>query len=281
MGSDENRVYREIVLNILPEFVATKLVAGKPVRPKVYRKTTIMFTDVVSFSRIAVHLDPVALIHKLNHYFSIYDRVMEEFGIEKIKTIGDSYMCVSGVPSKKPSHAIDCCLAALNILHLMAKMREEERIVEGLDLNNWAIRIGIHTGPCISGVVGYKKYSFDIWGDSVNIAARMEESGEAGKINISESTFREVKDLFECPYRGQQRIGQIGPVGMYFLERLKPELSEDERGYFPNATFTRRYLERFASGESSEVRRALPDFIKNLLGVREHERAESVSTDQI
>ena len=172
--------YKETLLNIIPAYIAEELVRSKTVHPKVYRHTTILFTDVVSFSRIARHLDPVSLIRKLNGYVTLHDRIMDEFGIEKIKTIGDSYMCVSGIPNKKKSHAVDCCLAALNLLNVLDEIKQEKKEVKGenLDLNNWTFRIGAHTGPCISGVIGYKKYSFDIWGDSVKARLRARSAKE-------------------------------------------------------------------------------------------------------
>ncbi len=258
----QSLVFKEILLNILPGYIAEELVEKKAVHPKVYRHSTVMFTDVVCFARLAFHLDPVSLIRRLNSYFSMYDRVMDEFGIEKIKTIGDSYMCVSGIPAKKKSHAVDCCLAALNILRLMKETRQEERPVEGLDLNNWSIRIGVHTGPCISGVVGYKKYTFDIWGDSVNIAARMEEVGEPGRINVSEPTYQEVKDFFDCSLRGSQEVKHIGTVRTYFLDRLARRYAEDPEGLIPNQAFVQAYCSRFRVSADSP---GLPHFIRNHL----------------
>ena len=262
---NDNLIFKEILLNILPGSIADELVAHKAVHPKVYRHCTILFTDVVDFSRLAFHLDPVSLIRKLNSYFSLYDRVMEEFGVEKIKTIGDSYMAVSGLPVKKSSHAVDCCLSVLNILHIMEDIKEPENIIDDLDLNNWSIRIGIHTGPSISGVVGYKKYTFDIWGDSVNIAARMESAGTPGKINISESTYQEVEDFFNCEYRGIQKIKNIGTVKTYFLNRLRQEFSEDEAGFSPNELFNEYYCKKYRLDKNKEGQAMLPHFILNYL----------------
>jgi adenylate cyclase len=256
--------YKETLLNIIPAYIAEELVRSKTVHPKVYRHTTILFTDVVSFSRIARHLDPVSLIRKLNGYVTLHDRIMDEFGIEKIKTIGDSYMCVSGIPNKKKSHAVDCCLAALNLLNVLDEIKQEKKEVKGenLDLNNWTFRIGAHTGPCISGVIGYKKYSFDIWGDSVNIAARMEEASEPGKINISEDTYEQVKSLFDCTHRGTQQVEEFGPVEMYFLNRIRESLSEDKNGFVPNLEFNRQYCRRFDINQTSLLS-GYPHFIQN------------------
>jgi class 3 adenylate cyclase len=259
-----------LVFNILPERIVEKLVAHKRVLPKAYSHTTVMFTDVVNFSRLSSKLDPVSLIHRLNFYFSLYDEVMEEFAIEKIKTIGDSYMSVSGIPEKKPSHAVDCCLAALTIIYHMEKTsRQVENRIEDLDLNNWSIRIGIHTGGCIAGVVGFKKYTYDIWGDSVNIASRMEKAGVSGKINVSEDTEEEVRDFFACEYRGVQDIKNIGSKGMYFLNRILPYLSEDEQGYFPNKQFNGLYCKKFVDRKSTKSSSILPVFICNFLKAKD------------
>jgi len=240
-----NVIFNEILLNIFPSYIVDELIARRSVHPKVYRHCTILFTDVVNFSRLAFHLDPVTLIRKLDSYFSLYDSIMDEYGVEKIKTIGDSYMCVSGLPVKKESHSVDCCLAALNLLHKMKEQREPENIIEGIDVNNWPVRIGIHSGPCISGVVGFKKYTFDIWGDSVNIASRMQKASDPDKINISEKSYDEVKEFFDCSYRGKQEIKNIGKVSMYFLNRMKKKYAEDPEGYYPSMKFKKLYHQRY------------------------------------
>jgi class 3 adenylate cyclase len=264
---DSEERYKETLLNILPPYIADELVEKKNVHPKVYRHSTILFTDVVGFSRLSVHLDPVTLIRRLNSYVALHDRIMDEFGIEKIKTIGDAYMCVSGIPSKKESHAVDGCLAALNLLNVLGETRKDKREVRGeeLDLNNWTFRLGIHTGPCISGVIGYKKYTFDIWGDSVNIAFCMEEASEPGRINISESTYQQVKHLFDCTYRGTQEVEKIGPVNMYFLNRIRAPLSKDKDGFFPNMEFNRQYCERYRVTKTSALLPVCPHFIQNYI----------------
>jgi class 3 adenylate cyclase len=260
-----NTIFNEILLNIFPSYIIDELVSKRSVHPKVYRHSTIMFTDVVNFSRLAFHLDPVTLIRKLDSYFSLYDSVIDEYGIEKIKTIGDSYMCAAGLPVKRESHAVDCCLAALNILHRMDEQKEEENIIENIDVKNWLIRIGIHSGPCISGVVGFKKYTFDIWGDSVNIASRMQKASDPGKINISEKSYVEVKEWFDCSYRGKQEIKNIGMVSMYFLNRLKKRFSEDKEGRYPNSKFRQLYIDHFYSGRNDEGNREAPSFMHNHL----------------
>lgn len=261
----ENLIFKELLLNILPGYIADELIAKKAVHPKVYRHCTILFTDVVDFSKLAFHLDPVSLIRKLNSYFSLYDQIMDEYRIEKIKTIGDSYMCVSGIPMKKSSHSVDCCLSALKILYMLEEQRQPSWEIDGIDLNNWSIRLGIHTGPCISGVVGFKKYIFDIWGDSVNIASRMEKAGAPSRINISESAYEEVKGFFDCSFRGNQNVKNIGTINMYFLNRIKPEFSEDKCGFSPNLDFKRYYCETFRITEDNKDQKVYPKFIQDYL----------------
>ncbi len=255
--------YRATLYSLLPRYIADELVAHKEVHPKVFRHATILFADVVGFSRISFHLDPVTLIRRLNHYVTLYDQVMDDFEIEKIKTIGDAYMCVSGIPHKKPTHAVDCCLAALHIQHLLKEERSEQPAsAPGIDLNNWAVRIGIHSGPCIAGVIGSKKQTFDIWGDSVNIASRMERASEEELINISESTYNEVKLFFDCTYRGSQDVKNIGTVRMYFLNRLKAEFSEDVAGLLPNRELCRVYCDSYSVCEEAAFLNVLPRFIR-------------------
>jgi class 3 adenylate cyclase len=261
----DSNIHSEILLNILPKYIVDTLVTKKSVPPKVFRHTTILFTDVVNFSKLSFHLDPVSLIRKLGLYYLLHDSIMDEYKIEKIKTIGDSYMCVSGVPVKKKSHTVDCCLAALKLLHELEQTEKPENIVEEVDLNNWKFRVGIHTGPCISGVLGVKKYRFDIWGDSVNIAARMQAAGSAGKINISENTYNEVKHIFECSFRGEQEIKNIGIIKMYFLNRLKPEYSGDNNGSYPNMQFKKEYYEKYWSKARKETICSQPLFIKDYI----------------
>jgi class 3 adenylate cyclase len=265
---ESSQPLKNLVLNILPESIAEKLAAHRKVTPKAYNHATIMFTDVVSFSRLAQKMDPVALIDRLDFYFSLYDRVMEEFAIEKIKTIGDSYMSVSGIPERKPSHAVDCCLAALTILDLMEKTRKPENMFGDLDLNNWCIRIGIHTGGCIAGIVGFKKYTFDIWGDSVNIASRMEKEGVPGRINVSQWTAAEVRSFFAFEFRETQEIRNIGRVGMYFLTRILPELSDDEQGHFPNKRFNELYCDMYVDRAHAKNLSVLPVSFRNYLKTR-------------
>ncbi|HMX34678.1 MAG TPA: adenylate/guanylate cyclase domain-containing protein, partial [Leptospiraceae bacterium] len=154
------------------------------------------------------------------------------------KTIGDAYMCAGGIPKQNATHAVDTCLAALEIVELIKQIKE---IKSSLNLPSWEIRIGIHSGSVVGGVIGKTKFAFDIWGDTVNLASRMESSGEVARVNISEKTYHIVKDFFDCEYRGELEAKNKGKVKMYFVNRIKPELSVDNNGRVPNDKFNLIY----------------------------------------
>ena len=262
----ETLLFKELALNIFPRHIADELVDKRAVRPRAYRHATILFTDVVGFSRLAFHIDPVTLVRTLNAQFTAFDELMDDYGMEKIKTIGDAYMCVSGVPVKKTSHAVDAALAALEMVRTVLDSRQPPREVGGLDLANWQIRVGLHTGPCITGVVGHKKHVYDVWGDSVNIAARMESGSQPMRINISSVTYDEISEFFACTRRGSQAVKNIGDVDMWFLDRLLPEYSQDERGMVPNDAFHAVYVDRFRvrRGPLSAYPRSVRDYLSRV-----------------
>ncbi len=199
-----------------------------------YQKVTILFADIQGFTKIVEHLNPETLIDELDRFFIRFDEIAEKFKIEKIKTIGDAYMCAGGLPDKNRTNPIEVILAALEMQSFMGIVNNDEPS-DALDF--WEVRIGIHTGPVISGIIGRKKLSFDIWGDSVNIASRMESSGVAGKINISGVTYELIKDFFVCEYRGKMPIKYKGETDMYFVDGIKPHLSINNEGKEPNEDF--------------------------------------------
>jgi adenylate cyclase len=204
----------ELLLNILPAKIAEELKSGNEVEPRYYDSATIMFTDFKGFTRIAEASEPRTLVNDLNQNFSAFDEIIERHNIEKIKTIGDAYMCAGGLPEKNSSHHIDTCRAAIEIRDFMARANRQR---EKMRLAPWEIRIGLHTGPVMAGVVGKKKFAYDIWGDAVNIAARMESNGDAGRVVISESTYHRVKDEFECEHRGPIEAKNKGMLDTYIL----------------------------------------------------------------
>jgi class 3 adenylate cyclase len=199
-----------------------------------YDKVTVLFADIQGFTKIAEHLNPETLIDELDRFFIRFDEVAEKNKIEKIKTIGDAYMCAGGLPEKNSTNPIEVVLAALEMQRYMKKT---SRGAEKGNKEFWKLRIGIHTGPVISGIIGSKKLSFDIWGDTVNIASRMESSGVAGKINISGVTYQLIKDFFDCEYRGKMPIKYKGETDMYFVKGIKPHLSVNRQDEFPNEEF--------------------------------------------
>jgi class 3 adenylate cyclase len=205
----------ELLLNILPGEVAEELKATGTAKAKAFTMVTVMLTDFKDFTTISEKISAELLVAEIHHCFSAFDRIIQKYKIEKIKTIGDAYLCASGLPVSNYSHAIEIVRAAIEIRDFMHRRKQEK---EALGEIPFDIRIGIHTGPVVAGIVGVKKYAYDIWGDTVNLAARMEQNSEAGKINISENTYELVKDRFDCTYRGKIEAKHKGMVNMYFVE---------------------------------------------------------------
>ena len=206
----------ELLLNILPEEVADELKEKGSTDAKQFDAVTVMFTDIKDFTRMSEALSPTALVHEIHTFFTTFDEIISKHNIEKIKTIGDAYMCAGGLPVVNTTHASDVVKAAMEIRDFIRQRNDHPDSSEYHP--GFEIRIGIHTGPVVAGVVGTRKFAYDIWGDTVNIAARMESSGEAGKINISSSTYEVVKDQFTCSYRGKIQAKHKGEIDMYFVE---------------------------------------------------------------
>ena len=177
-----------------------------------------MFTDVENFSSFAETMDSTELVKELNETFSAFDEIMVRFNLEKIKTIGDSYMAAGGLPEPNKTHATDILDAAFEIQRYMEN-RHQEQAEKGKIA--FRIRLGIHTGPVVAGVVGVKKFAYDIWGKTVNIASRMERNGEPGKINISETTYQLIKDKYNVTHRGKIEAKGVGNIDMYFVDNKK------------------------------------------------------------
>ncbi|MBL7819696.1 MAG: tetratricopeptide repeat protein [Saprospiraceae bacterium] len=205
----------ELLLNILPAEVAQELKTKGSADAKQFDDVTVMFTDFKGFTQISEKLSPTELVTEIDTCFKTFDHIMGKYHIEKIKTIGDAYMCAGGLPVSNNTHAEDVIYAALEIQKFMAD-HLQQRKNEGKEI--FEIRIGIHTGPVVAGIVGVKKFAYDIWGDTVNIASRMESSGEVGKVNISGRTFELVKDKFTCLHRGKIQAKNKGEIDMYFVE---------------------------------------------------------------
>jgi predicted ATPase/class 3 adenylate cyclase len=211
----------ELLLNILPSDIAKELKEKGTAQAQKYGSVTVMFTDFKGFSIIAENMSADDLVSELDFCFKEFDRIIQRYGIEKIKTIGDAYMAVGGLPVVNDSHAVNVVRAALEIRDFMDQ-HGKKRAAQNKPV--FEVRIGIHTGNVVAGIVGLKKFAYDIWGDTVNLAARMESSSEEGKINISGTTYQLVKDYFQCHYRGKILAKNKGEVDMYFVEAPKPEL---------------------------------------------------------
>jgi len=204
----------DILLNILPEELIEELKQKGSIAAKHFDEVTVMFTDFKDFTQISGKLSPSELVAEIHTCFKAFDNIISKHKIEKIKTIGDSYMCAGGLPVANKTHAADVVSAGLEIQHFILK-RVAEWTAAGKE--PFQIRIGIHTGPVVAGIVGIKKFAYDIWGDTVNTASRMESSGEVGQVNISGTTYKLVKDKFSCTHRGKIQAKNKGELEMYFV----------------------------------------------------------------
>ncbi|TAE74087.1 MAG: hypothetical protein EAZ85_05295 [Bacteroidetes bacterium] len=224
----------KLLLNILPKEVAEELKEFGRATAKQYARTTVLFTDFKGFTNISSGLTPEKLIEELNDCFVMFDEIIKKYKIERIKTIGDAFMCVGGLPTTNNTNPIDAVLAGLEMQRRM-KAKKVEKLAQGSDY--WQCRLGINTGEVIAGVIGVSKFAYDIWGDTVNVASRMEANGEVDRVNISENTYFLVKDFFVCTPRGKLVVKGKGEMEMFFVDHIKPELSLKEEGIEPNESF--------------------------------------------
>lgn len=220
----------KLLQSILPKPIAKELLEKGYSKPRHYESVSILFADVIGFSDLAKNSPPIELVSRLDNYFYVFDEIIDQHGMEKIKTIGDCYMCAGGIPDVNENNAIISVLTGLKIQETI-KILQEEPLRE---TPGFSLRLGIHTGEVVAGVVGKNKFAYDIWGDAVNIAARIVEAGEEGKVNISEKTYELVKDYFIFTERGDIITKRNYPIKMYFVERLKPEFSAGKKGITPN-----------------------------------------------
>jgi class 3 adenylate cyclase len=238
-----------LLLNILPAEVARELESKGLVSPKYFSDVSVMFTDFVGFTTSAEKLAAEDLVALLNEYFTAFDEITKRHGLEKMKTVGDSYMCIGGLPVRNSSHPVDAVMAALEMVRFVA-----ERPLGDLPVD-WSMRVGIHTGPVVAGVVGTLKFAFDIWGDTVNFSSRMESSGVPNRVNISERTHARVKDFFDCEHRGKILTKDKREVDMYLVQGIPARLASPDE-------FARRYQVYFQSSPpGSRSVAAQPDAI--------------------
>lgn len=205
----------ELLLNILPAEVAEELKTKGKAEANHFDEVTVMFTDFKGFTQISERVSPAELVAEIDFCFKAFDEIITRNNLEKIKTIGDSYMCAGGLPVANDTHGTDVVNAGLEIQQFMHQ-HYLNRQQEGKDA--FEIRIGINSGPVVAGIVGLKKFAYDIWGDTVNIASRMESACETGKVNISGSTYALVKDKFQCTHRGKIAVKYKGEIDMYFVD---------------------------------------------------------------
>ncbi|MBK6834123.1 MAG: HD domain-containing protein [Bacteroidetes bacterium] len=208
----EKEESERLLNNILPKEIAIELKRNGSVAPKGYEDASVLFTDFKGFTAASAKITPQELVGELNDIFKAFDFIMEKHGLEKIKTIGDAYMAACGIPQESKTHAIQCVRAAFDMIAYLEKRKETAEI-------KWEMRVGIHSGSIVAGVVGTLKFTYDVWGDAVNTASRMESNGEPGRINISENAYNHVKDFFECEYRGKLAAKGKGEIDMYFVNR--------------------------------------------------------------
>ena len=201
-----------LLQNVLPKAIAERLKAGQRTIVDSFIDATVLFADIVGFTRIASKQSPHRTVQLLNEIFSGFDRIVEQFELEKIKTIGDAYMTAAGLPLPAADHAVRSVRAALALTQFI----ETRNVTSAM---KWGLRVGIHSGAVVAGIVGKHKYAYDVWGDTVNIASRLESASEPGRVNISAYTYELVRKHFVCEYRGKLAAKGKGAIDMYFAVR--------------------------------------------------------------
>jgi class 3 adenylate cyclase len=210
-----------LLLNILPDEIAEELKKFGKSYAREHEQVSVLFSDIKGFTTISEKLTPTKLVTQLDDMFGAFDNIIDKYGMEKIKTIGDAYMCACGLPLSDNENAVKAVKAGLDMQHFIKEFGMANKIQ---NLPVFEIRIGIHTGPLVAGVVGSNKFAYDIWGDTVNLASQMEEHSEAGKVNISGVTYALVKNSFQCTYRGKIEAKSKGQVDMYFVDEENPSV---------------------------------------------------------
>lgn len=226
-----------LLTSILPATIAAELKTRGSVEPRFHQSATILFTDFAGFTRFAEKSDPAVLVSFLDQVFSAFDEIAVKHGLERLKTIGDAFMAVGGLPTANRTHVLDTCLAALEMQRAIRLLNERR---QKLRLPTLDLRVGIHTGPVMAGIVGKRKFTYDVWGDAVNLAARLESASEARRTNVSPAVFMQARAFFDLTTRGAVEVKNKDPVEMYFLDRLRPEFSSDASGETANDAFVQQ-----------------------------------------
>jgi class 3 adenylate cyclase len=218
---EEKNRSENLLLNILPDETALELKKFGKVKAKKFDSVTVMFTDFKGFTSYSQNLSPEKLVKTVDYYFSKFDAIMDKYDLEKIKTIGDAYMCAGGLPFPTDDHPHKMVEAAFEIAQVMQEAKKET----DPDIVPFEVRIGINTGAIVAGVVGTRKFAYDIWGDTVNVAARMESLSEPGRVNVSENTYLLIRDTYSCEHRGQIHVKNKGMMDMYFVNGPKDKVT--------------------------------------------------------
>lgn len=251
----------QLLRNIFPNSILGELSTSGKYSPKRIQNGVVLFTDFVDFSSKAKNISPLELIKRLEYYFTKFDSIIEKYNLEKIKTIGDAYMALSGVTENEPRPAIRSCLAAIEIRDFM---RNERDIAIAMRKEFWEIRIGLHMGPLVAGIIGSSKFSFDVWGDTVNIASRAEEVTKSGNITITSNIADGIGAYFETIPRGKIDIHKRGgSIEMFYLSKLKNQHSMDGNGLYPSAKL--RTVCGLASMDFEQMRENILTRLRSLL----------------
>ena len=229
---------RDLLYRVFPRSIADELSTLGQSQPRHFDAVTVLFTDFVGFTKIAETMEPRQLIDDLENYFRRFDQLAGQCHMEKLKTIGDAYMAAGGVPMVNTTHALDAAMLAIALREFTA---EETALRMSRSQPAFAIRIGLHTGPLVAGVIGDQRFTYDLWGDTVNTASRLESGGEPGRINVSGTTYKQLETFFQCTPRGRIQVKNRTSVDMYFLDRFKPEFSGDAAGLTGNDRFQEAY----------------------------------------
>lgn len=251
----------QLLKNIFPETILNELGNNNKFTPKRVEKGVVLFTDFVDFSQKAKKQKPLKLLQRLEKYFTEFDKIIAKYNLEKIKTIGDAYMALSGVTENKPKPAVRACLAALEIREFMRKERE---LAKAMKKEYWEIRIGLHMGPLVSGIIGSTKFSFDVWGDTVNIASRAEAATKKGNITITTTIEEQVRKYFNFTPRGPIEIHKRGgAIDMFYLDNIVPTYALHKEGVFANSLL--RNICDLPSMDFAQMRKHILNRLKSLL----------------
>ena len=223
-----------LLRNVMPAPIADELTANGRVASRYHESATVLIADFKEFTRLTEGLEPARLVDQLNQQFTRFDEIAAANRVETLKTVWDACLCVAGLLETSRTHPLDACLAGLQFQKAMAEANRQRAM---LRMRPWELRVGINTGPLVAGVVGGRRFSFDVWGNAVNVAQRLEQACEPGRVTVSASTCHHVAARFAIEPRGSIEVKNLGALDMYVVLRIKPEFSADAAGTQPNEAF--------------------------------------------